>query len=411
MPVVNLKPPFHVMAKPRGAICNLDCQYCFYLAKEALYPAGSFRMPDEVLENFTRQYIEAQPWPQVTFSWQGGEPALMGREFFARALEYQQKYRKPGMAIHNAFQTNGVLLDEEWAAFLKEHKFLVGLSLDGPEALHDAYRVDKGGRPTFGRVMAGLELLKRYGVEYNILACVHAANVTHPLEVYRFFRDEAGAQFLQFIPVVEHSREPGSPAVGPHSVTGQQYGHFLNAIFDEWVRRDVGQVFVQTFDVALAGWLGQPPGLCIHEETCGLAMAIEHTGDVYACDHFVTPEHYLGNIGAVSLGDLVVSAQQTRFGQTKRDKLPRMCRECEVRFICNGGCPKDRFLRTPDGEPGLNYLCAGYKNFFTHIDRPMKVMAGLLHQRRPPAEVMEILAAEPASSKKPGRGRRKTKIS
>jgi uncharacterized protein len=299
------------------------------------------------------------------------------------------------MRIDNAFQTNGTLLDDAWGAFFREHHFLVGLSLDGPRALHDAYRVDKGGKPTFDRVLAGLHILQKHQVDYNILTCVSSANAGRPLDVYRFLRDEADAQFLQFIPIVERENETGfqeGTRVTKRSVSGRQYGHFLIEIFNEWVRRDVGQVFVQIFDVCLAVWVGEKPGLCIFEETCGTAMALEHSGDLYSCDHFVEPRHFLGNIQDTPLEELVVLNKQVQFGLDKRNSLPGYCRRCEVRFICNGGCPKDRLLRTPEGEPGLNYLCEGFKAFFTHVDRPMKVMAGLLRQNRPPAEIMDILA-------------------
>ena len=265
----DLPAAFHVMLKPRGAICNLDCKYCYFLSKEDLYPESNFRMSDEALENYTRQYIEAQSVPEVTFAWQGGEPTLMGLDFFRLAVESQEKYRKPGMKINNALQTNGVTLDEEWGQFLHEHDFLIGISIDGPLRLHDFYRVDKGGKPTFDRVMAGVEILKKHKVEFNILTTVHAANADHPLEVYRFFRDEVGAQFFQFIPIVERDNDTGfqeGEKVTERSVTGRQYGDFLVAIFDEWVRRDVGRVFVQIFDVALAAWVGERPGLCIFEE-------------------------------------------------------------------------------------------------------------------------------------------------
>jgi uncharacterized protein len=283
---------FHVMLKPRGAICNLACAYCYYLSKERLYPGSRFRMSDALLEEYTRQYIEAQPILEVTFAWQGGEPTLMGMDFFQRAIGFQQRYRWPGMHIHNTLQTNGVTLDDAWCRFFREHNFLVGISLDGPRDLHDAYRVDKGGQPTFDRVMAGLELLKKHGVEFNVLTTVHAANAGHPLEVYRFLRDEASTGFIQFIPIIERDSETGfqpSEKVTARSVTGRQYGDFLIAIFDEWVRQDVGRVFVQIFDAALAAWLGQRPGLCIFEETCGTALAMEHNGDLYSCDHFVNP--------------------------------------------------------------------------------------------------------------------------
>ena len=398
-PELIAPPAFHVMLKPRGAICNLDCAYCYFLSKERLYPGSRFRMADELLESYTRQYIAAQRVPEVTFAWQGGEPTLMGLDFFRRAVELQQKYRPPGMRIYNTLQTNGTTLDAEWCRFFKQHAFLIGVSLDGPRALHDAYRVDKGGKPTFDRVMAGIALLKQYRVEFNILTTLHAANAAHPLEVYRFLRDEVGARFIQFIPIVERDNDTGYQEGGevtPRSISGRQYGAFLIAVFDEWVRRDVGQVFVQLFDVALAAWCGQRPGLCVFEETCGDALAMEHNGDLYSCDHFVEPRHRLGNIQDIPLIELVASEHQRRFGLAKRDTLPRYCRECAVRFVCNGGCPKDRILHTPDGEPGLNYLCEGYQAFFTHIDRPMRIMAEELRNRRPPANVMRILAAEGA---------------
>lgn len=383
------------MLKPRGPICNLDCGYCYYLAKEKLYPGSQFRMSDEVLAEFTRQYIEAQEVPEVTFAWQGGEPALMGLDFFQRAVALQQQYRKPGMRIDNAFQTNAVLLDEAWCRFFKRHRFLVGVSLDGPQELHDAYRVDKGGGPTFQRVMAGLALLKKHAVDYNVLVCVHAANAGHPLRVYRFLRDEVGAEFMQFIPIVERERGSGSQKairVTGRSVTGRQYGDFLIAVFDEWVRRDVGRVFVQSFDVALAAWLGQPPSLCVFQETCGQAMAMEHNGDLYACDHFVEPAHRLGNIQDVPLVNMVRSARQQRFGEAKREALPPVCQACPVRFACNGGCPKDRTLSTPGKQGRLNHLCEGYKAFFTHIDAPMQFMAAAIRARRPPSDIMRFLA-------------------
>jgi uncharacterized protein len=378
------------MLKPRGAVCNLDCHYCFYLRKEALYPQSSFRMSDELLESYTRQYIAAQRVPEVTFAWQGGEPTLMGLDFYRKAVEYQARYRRPGMLIHNNFQTNGTLLNAEWCQFFHEHDFLIGLSLDGPQDLHDAYRVDKGGRATFQRVLAAARLMQEHSVEFNILACVNNLNARRPLDVYRFLRDEVGAKFIQFIPIVEP--DPTAPGgVSPRSVSGRDYGFFLNAIFDEWVRRDVGSVFVQIFDVALAAWSGSRPGLCIFDETCGTAMAMEHNGDLYACDHFVAPPYRLGNILETPLADLVGDPRQVQFGLDKKASLPRTCRECPVRFVCNGGCPKDRLLTAPSGEPGLNILCDGFKSFFTHIDAPMRTMADLLRQHRPAAEIMPTL--------------------
>lgn len=397
---------FHVMVKPRGAVCNLDCHYCFYLRKESLYPGSASRMSDAILEEYTRQMIEAQHAPEVTFAWQGGEPTLMGLEFFQKAVAFQEKYRKPGMRMLNAFQTNATLLDEDWCRFFHDQHFLVGVSLDGPEALHDAYRVDKGGRPTFQKVMAGIDLLKKQRVDFNILACVNDCTAEKPLEVYRFFRDQVKARFIQFIPVVERAEvisETASSSLGsvasPRSVSGLAYGKFLIEIFDEWVRRDVGKVYVQLFDSALGTWLGDGgPGLCIFQETCGLALAMEHNGDVYACDHFVDRPYLLGNLMQTPLEDLVSGAKQIKFGRDKRKSLPGYCRDCVVRFACNGGCPKDRLLQSPRGEPGLNYLCQGYKAFFRHVDRPMRQMAELLKARQPPAEIMAYYAETDAPS-------------
>ena len=390
-------PAFHIMLKPRGAICNLDCAYCYFLSKESLYPGSNFRMSQELLEEYTRQYIQAQQAPEVTFAWQGGEPTLMGLDFFKKAVAFQQKYKKPGMRIENALQTNGTLLDEEWCALFREHEFLIGLSMDGPQRLHDAYRVDKGGKPTWEKVMAAARLLQKQGVRFNILTTVHAANAPYPLEVYRFLRDEVRTQFMQFIPIVERDNATGfqeGNRVTDRTVTGEQYGQFLVAIFEEWVRRDVGRVFVQIFDVALAGYSGHRPGLCIFEPTCGAALAMEHNGDLFSCDHFVEPAHLLGNMMETPLIQMVGSPQQRKFGQDKRDTLPQYCRACEVRFVCNGGCPKNRFIPTPDGEPGLNYLCTGYRTFFNHVRPYMEFMANELRHRRPPANIMGHLAEQ-----------------
>jgi uncharacterized protein len=390
---------FHVMVKPRGAICNLNCSYCYFLKKEHLYPESDFRMSEELLAEYTRQYIAAQTSREVTFAWQGGEPTLMGLDFYRKAIEFQKQFSRPGMQIQNAFQTNGILLDETWCQFFKEHNFLVGLSLDGPEAMHDAYRLDKGDQPTFDRVMKALRLLKKYRVDFNILSCVHAANADHGLEVYRFLRDEAGARYIQFIPIVERHNETGNQQgsrVTERSVTGRQYGEFLTAVFDEWLRRDVGRVYVQLFDVALGVWLGHRASLCVFDETCGAALALEHNGDLYSCDHFVEPDYYLGNINQEKLIDLVAGPLQASFGEAKRSTLPKYCRRCEVRFMCNGGCPKNRILKTPDGEPGLNYLCEGYRAFFNYIDQPMKMMAMLINLQRPPADIMRLIDQIPA---------------
>jgi uncharacterized protein len=388
---------FHVMIKPRGPICNLDCSYCYYLSKEQLYPGSEFRMSDEVLEKFTREYIGSQSVPEVTFGWQGGEPLLMGLDFFERVMRYQQEFARERVRILNTIQTNGVLLDDDWCRFFRENGFLVGISVDGPEHLHDAYRNDKGGHATFNHVMAGVELMKTHEVEFNILTTVHSANGDFPLDVYRFVRDEIGARFVQFIPVVQLDNETGfqeGDRVTDRSVGGRQYGEFLKAIFNEWVHRDVGRTFVQLFDVSLAAWTGQRSGLCLFEETCGAAMALEHNGDLYSCDHYVEPRCLLGNVMETPLTELAGSQEQRVFGRTKAASLPRFCQECEVKFACNGGCPKNRILKTPDGEPGLNYLCDGYRSFFNHIDKGMRYMASALGIGRPPAGIMEGYATE-----------------
>ena len=393
---------FHVLSKPSGATCNLDCTYCFFLSKEKLYPNSRFRMSDETLETYIRQLLESQRVPEVTIAWQGGEPTLMGLDFFKRAVGLVNTYARPGVKIEHTMQTNGILLNDDWCRFFHEHHFLIGLSLDGPQAMHDTYRVDKGGAPTFRKVMRAAQLLQEHKVEFNILTTVNAANADHPLEVYRFLRDEVGTQFIQFIPIVERVNEQGEigfqegSQVSERSVKPEQWGTFLITIFDEWVRKDVGTVFIQMFDAALASWYGAPPALCIFAETCGNALALEHNGDLYSCDHFVEPKYLLGNIKQKHMIELVASEKQRQFGFHKRDSLPLYCRECEVRFACHGECPKNRFIETPDGESGLNYLCAGYKAFFTHIDKPMRIMTELLRRDRAPAEVKLVLAAEEA---------------
>ena len=387
---MNAPLAFHILVKPTGAICNLNCSYCFYLSKEHLYPNSRFRMTDEVLESYLRQYLSAQGGSPVTVAWQGGEPTLIGLEFYRGVITREQKYVPPNLVLEHTIQTNGTLLSEEWCAFFREHNYLVGLSLDGPEELHDAYRVDKAGRPTFDRVMRAARLLQEHNVPFNILCAVNAVNVTHPLEVYRFFRDDVGAQFIQFIPIVEWNNETGfhEATVTDRSVTAEQWGRFLIAIFDEWVTRDVGCVFVQHFDAALTAWAGAAPAVCIFSPTCGTALALEHNGDLYSCDHFVEPDYLLGNILDTPLVELVASDAQRQFGLNKRDKLPQDRKECRVRFACHGECPKNRFIETPTGESGLNYLCAGYRAFFAHIDQPMRQMTALLRQGRAPADAM-----------------------
>jgi uncharacterized protein len=389
---------FHVLGKPTGPICNLDCTYCFFLSKEALYPGDRFRMSDETLEAYVTQMVQSQTGPEAVLAWQGGEPTLMGVDFFRRSVELAEAAKRPDQTLHHSMQTNGTLLTDEWCELLAEKGFLVGISIDGPPALHDAYRVDKRGKPTHAKVLRGLELLQRHGVDVNVLCTVNAANQDHGAEVYRYFRDELDASFIQFIPIVERDNETGfqeGDTVTDRSVEPEAWGRFLIEVFDEWVVHDVGRVFVQMFDAALASWVGAPAAVCIFGETCGDALALEHNGDLYSCDHFVEPAHLLGNILETHMLDLVSSPKQRAFGAAKRDTLPRYCRECSVRFACNGECPKNRFIRTPDGEEGLNYLCAGYLAFFTHIDGLMRVMAQLLRSGRYADEVMARLAAVP----------------
>jgi uncharacterized protein len=391
----------HVLAKPTGAICNLDCAYCFYLDKENLYPGSRFRMSDAILERYIRQLIESSARGAVTVAFQGGEPTLMGLDFFRRALEYERRYARPGMTFENTVQTNGTLLDDEWCAFFHEHKFLIGISIDGPRALHDTYRVDKGGKPTFDSVMRGLRLLQKHRVDYNVLTTVNRQNADHPLEVYRFLRDEVGTTWMQFIPVVE--RVLGS-VVSDRSVRPEQFGDFLIAIFDEWVRRDVGKVFVQTFESAVRNWLGlSSSGMCVFDATCGHGLALEHNGDLYSCDHFVDRSHLLGNIGESHMHELSALPAQRAFGNDKTDGLPRYCQECDVRFACHGECPKNRFTKTPDGEPGLNYLCAGYKAFFHHVGAPLELLAHLVRLQRPASEIMQVLAERQSAPKSKAR--------
>ena len=410
MPHLGVPEAFHIMAKPAGAACNLHCDYCFFLKKVNLYPGSSFRMTDEVHESYIRQLFEAHRVPQVTVAWQGGEPTLMGIEFFKRSIELQKRYARPGVRIENTFQTNGILLDDEWCRFFHEHHFLVGLSMDGPKDLHDFYRKDKGGQGTFDRVAAAARRLQKHKVEFNILCTVNSKNADHPLDVYRFFRDELGSPYIQFIPIVERDNETGyqeGSRVTNRSVRPDQWGRFLVGIFDEWVKRDVGNTFVLNFDGALAGWLDMAGTICIFGPTCGLGMALEHNGDLYSCDHFVQPSHYLGNILKTPLLDLVASEKQEKFGRDKKDTLPLACQQCEFLHVCNGECPKNRFVEAPGGESGLNYLCAGYKAFFKHADREMRIMADLLRRKRPASEVMGILAGGATDLKASPAGRGK----
>jgi len=404
----NIRRSFHVMAKPYGPICNLACRYCFYREKERLFAADqTYRMSDEVLTEFVRQYIASQDTPEIAFAWQGGEPTMMGLEFFQRVVDLQREHAD-GKRIANSIQTNGILLDEGWCAFFAEHDFLVGLSIDGPAELHDAYRVDRGDGPTHAAVVRAAEALVTHGVRFNTLTSVARRNSEHPLEVYRFLK-EIGSEFIQFIPIVERAPDqraaelglslaaPPDPAraddalVTPWSVRPERYGEFLVEIFEEWVGKDVGRVFVQLFDVALGAWTGQPGALCVFAESCGNALIIEHDGGVYACDHYVYPQYLLGNIRESSLEELAHSPSQLEFGTAKSDTLPAYCRECDFRFACHGDCPKHRFATTPDGEPGLSYLCPAYKRFFDHVDPYMRTMAQLLAAGRPAADIVGIL--------------------
>ncbi len=404
---VGAPPRIHVLAKPTGAACNLACAYCFFLDKELLYPDSKFRMSEEVLDQYIQQLIEAHRSNQVTVAWQGGEPTLMGVDFYRRAIELQKRYARPGMTFENTMQTNGTLLDDEWCQFFKENDYLIGISIDGPRHLHDTYRVDRGGRGTFDRVMHGLRLLQKHGVEYNVLVAVNRTNADYPLEVYRFLRDEARTTWIQLIPVVERIDEEGhtiyqkGTRVSERSVRPEQFGRFLIQIFDEWVRHDVGQMYVQTFEAAVRNWLRMPSsGMCVFEETCGLGLALEHNGDLYSCDHFVEPDYLLGNIMETHMVEMVTSERQRKFGRDKRDTLPRYCRECDVLFACHGECPKNRFLTTPDGlspyggEPGLNHLCTGWKAFFHRIDEPLQMMATLMRMGRPASEIMAVMAGK-----------------
>ncbi len=413
----NSPPGFHLLAKPSGSTCNIDCKYCFFLSKEALYPNEKQRMSEATLETYIRQLLEAHRTPHVTVAWQGGEPTLMKLDFFRRSVELVERYRRPGQHVEHTFQTNGILLDDDWCAFFKEHNFLVGLSVDGPRELHNVYRVDRGGQGTFDRVMQGWRRLRKHGVEFNILCTVNAANQKHGRTVYRFFRDELGAKWMQFIPVIERatadtiaianlgwSEQPGrkrllysqeGDLVTERSVGGEQYGRFLIDIFEEWVRRDVGRVFVQLFDVTLEAYFGRHL-LCIHAPTCGYGPALEHNGDLYSCDHFVEPRHLLGNIHEKHMLEMISSPEQRKFGQDKRDLLTAQCRNCEVRPLCNGGCPKDRFVVSRDGEASQNYLCAGLELFFTHTRPAMEKMARLYQSGRPPSDVIKWAAAEDA---------------
>lgn len=400
---------FHILTKPIGPICNLDCRYCFYTEKKSLFEEKKdFRMSDEILEAFIHKYISSQDIPEIQFVWQGGEPTLVGLDFFRKVISLQKKYAA-GKTIVNSLQTNGTLINDQWCKFLRENNFLVGLSLDGPENLHDRYRVDINGNPTLNKVISALSLLKKYEIPYNVLLCVTRESSKQPLEVYNFLKEQ-GVQFIQFTPIVERIPDDAAVKIGlkhstPHandkegqenlvtefSVEPGAYGSFLISIFDEWVRKDVGSIYVMNFEWALEAWLGLPSTICIFSKQCGKALAIEHNGDIYSCDHYVYPEYYLGNILNGNPKEMIDLSKQKSFGQSKENSLPEVCRDCEVKFACNGECPRHRFVRTYDNKPGLSYLCKDYKKFFRHIHPHMKVMVQLIENGLSASKVMDVI--------------------
>ena len=394
--------PLYVMLKPASAHCNLACKYCYYLEKDKLYPtAQRHLMSDEMLEQFTREYIEAQTMNQVLFTWHGGEPLLRSIDFYRKALSLQQKYAG-GRRIDNVIQTNGTLLTDEWCEFFAQNHWLVGISIDGQQPDHDHYRLTAAGKPSWKKVMQGIKLLKKHGVEWNAMAVVNAYNVNHPMEFYRFFK-ENGCQFLQFTPIVERQtrHEDGRTlasladkdeiSLSEASVAPEQWGYFLCAIFDEWVRKDVGKIFVEIFDCTLANWMGISPGICAYSKECGHAGVMEHNGDVYSCDHFVFPEYKLGNIRDHSLIDMLYGEQQQEFSRLKHSSLPRQCKECDMEFVCHGECPKNRFMKDKYGDSGLNYLCPGYYHYYQHVAPYMDYMKQELMSQRPPSNIMKVV--------------------
>lgn len=394
--------PLYVMLKPAGAHCNLACKYCYYLEKNKLYPtAQRHLMSDEMLEQFTREYIEAQTMNQVLFTWHGGEPLLRSIDFYRKALSLQQKYAG-GRRIDNVIQTNGTLLTDEWCEFFAQNHWLVGISIDGPRPDHDHYRLTAAGKPSWKKVMQGIKLLKKHGVEWNAMAVVNAYNANHPLEFYRFFK-ENGCQFLQFTPIVERltRHEDGRTlasladkdeiSLSEASVAPEQWGYFLCAIFEEWVRKDVGKIFVEIFDCTLANWMGISPGICAYSKECGHAGVMEYNGDVYSCDHFVFPEYKLGNIRDYSLIDMLYGEQQQEFSRLKHSSLPRQCKECDMEFACHGECPKNRFMKDKYGDSGLNYLCPGYYHYYQHVAPYMDYMKQELMSQHPPSNIMKVV--------------------
>lgn len=393
--------PMYIMVKPVGSACNLRCDYCYYLEKQHLYAnEGRQMLSDELLERFIREYIESQTTPEVLFTWHGGEPLVRPLAFYEKVVRLQQRYAR-GQRIANSLQTNGTLINDDWARFFHDQGWLIGVSLDGPEAYHDAFRRTRGGGPSFRNVIRGIDILNRHAVEWNALAVANRLNGDHPLSFYRFFKN-IGCRYIQVTPVVERlahhddGRQLASLVdegqLAPFSIRPKQWGNFLCTIFDEWVRHDVSMFFINIFDATLANWVGVAPGLCTMAKHCGHAGVMEHNGDVYSCDHFVFPEYKLGNIHEQSLVEMMYSERQRRFGRAKADSLPTQCRECQWLNACHGECPRNRFIRTANGEPGLNYLCEGYRQYFSHVAPYMDVMKRLLGEKRPPAEIMDMLA-------------------
>lgn len=397
---------FNIMLKPAGSLCNLDCNYCYYLDKADIYGGREPRMTEEMLEEVVREYIAANDVPEVTFNWHGGEPLVLGIDFYKKAIEFEQKYAG-GKIIHNTIQTNGTLLNREWTSLFRKHNFLVGISIDGPQDIHDRYRKDKGRNPTFDKVIRGIGLLYSAGVEFNTMSTVNKASEGRGLEVYQFLKS-IGSHYMQFMPVLEHVKYPldknGKPVKGarpfivdphesgaqiaPWSVSDVGFGKFMCDIFDYWVCNDVGRYYVNQFDATLANWYGVQPGTCVYAETCGGNSVIEHNGDLYPCDHFVYPKYLLGNITEKSISDMMKSDLQVKFGIDKRNSLPSKCRRCEWLFTCHGECPKHRFNSTEAGETGLNALCTGYKMFYSHVAPYMDFMKDLLNEEKAPAGVI-----------------------
>ena len=396
--IVPFSHPMYIMLKPAGSLCNLRCKYCYYLEKSKLYEDNKNHViTDALLEKFIKEYIEAQTTPQVLFTWHGGETLMRPISFYRRALELQRYYAR-GRQIDNSIQTNGILLNDEWCRFFKENNFLVGVSIDGPQEFHDEYRRTATGKPSFRQVMKGIDLLNKYGVEWNALAVVNDFNADYPLDFYHFFKD-IGCRYIQFTPIVERivkrtdglTLAPGMQEGGEltaFSVTAEQWGSFLCTIFDEWVHHDVGEYYIQLFDATLANWVGVAPGICTMAKECGHAGVMEYNGDVYSCDHFVYPEYKLGNLTSKTIYEMMNSDRQKEFSKMKYRLLPQQCRECKYQFACHGECPKNRFIRDKYGNTGLNYLCKGYYQFFEHVAPYMDFMKNELENQRPPANVM-----------------------